>query len=152
MGRIHRWSCCYYGELGKLENLTLTATEDEVTLYGGKVASDLQSDITIEGDTISGSLKFIEGGLAETGYLAGDGYFLAVTWSKPAEDVTSLKVGLQPSLESGLIEGIDDPDRTLVVKVTPSMNQKVVLVQTSDDGSRAQYFNLDLDFEPEAEG
>jgi hypothetical protein len=32
------------------------------------------------------------------------------------------------------------------------MNQKVVLVQTSDDGSRTQYFNLDLDFEPEAEG
>ena len=152
MGRVHRWSCCYYGELGGIKNLTLTATEDEVTLYGGKVASDLQSDITINGDTISGSLKFIEGGLAETGYLAGDGYFLAVTWSEPAEDVTSIKVGLQPSLESGLVEGIDDPDRTLVAKVTPSMNQKVVLVQTSGDGSRTQYFNLDLEFEPETEG
>lgn len=152
MGRVHRWSSCYYGELGGIENLSLTATEDEVTLYGGKVASDLQSDITIEGNTISGTLKFIEGGLAETGYLAGDGYFLAVTWSEPAEDVTSLKVGLQPSVESGLVEGIDDPDRTLVAKVTPSMNQKVVLVQTSDDGSRTQYFNLNLEFEPETEG
>lgn len=123
-----------------------------MTLYGGKVASDLQNDITINGDTISGTLKFIEGGLAETGYLAGDGYFLAVTWSAPEEDVTSLKVGLQPSIESGLVEGIDDPDRTLVAKVTPTMNQKVVLVQTSDDGSRTQYFNLDLEFEPETEG
>lgn len=66
--------------------------------------------------------------------------------------MTSIKVGLQPSIESGLVEGIDDPDRTLVAKVTPSMNQKVVLVQTSDDGSRTQYFNLNLEFEPETEG
>ena len=153
MGRVHRWSCCYYGEFGGIENLSLTATEDEVTLYGGKVASDLQTNLTIEGKTISGTLKFIEGGLAEEGYLAGDGYFMAVTWSEPEEGITSVKVGLEPSLESGLVEGIDDPDRTLVAKVTPAMNQKAVFVQSDGNNSRTQYFNLNLEFEdPESEG
>ena len=113
----------------------------------------MQTDVTIEGKTISGTLKFIEGGLAEEGYLAGDGYFIALTWSEPAEGITSVKVGLVPSLESGLVEGISDPDRTLVAKVTPSMNQKAVFVQSDGKGVRAQYFNLDLEFEdPESDG
>lgn len=120
-------------------------------LYGGKVASDLQSDVVIEGKTISGELKFIEGGLAPSGYLAGDGYFLALTWSEPAEDITSVKVGLEPSAESGLIEGIGDPDRTVVAKVTPELNQRFVIIQKGD-GTRTQYFNLDLEFEPATEG
>ena len=116
-------------------------------MYGGKVASDLQTDVIIANGKVTGTLKFIEGGLAPSGYLAGDGYFMAITWSEPAEDITSLKVGLQPSIESGMVEGITDPDRTFVAKVTPSLNQKLVLMQTSEDGTRTQYFDLDLEFD-----
>lgn len=109
----------------------------------------MQSDVTISGKNISGNLKFIEGGLAPSGYLAGDGYFLALTWSEPEEGITSVKVGLSPSVESGLVEGIDDPDRTIVAKVTPSMNQRAVFIQSDGKASRAQYFNLNLTFETE---
>ena len=154
MGRVHRWSCCYYGKFGGITDLTLTATEDEVTLYGGKVASDLQSDIAISDGKVTGSLKFIEGGLAPSGYLAGDGYFMALTWSEPEEDITSVKVGLVPSAGSGMIEGIDDPDRTIVAKIDPSLGQQFLIEQRTDNGEvRAQYFGLDFEFEdPDAEG
>ena len=77
---------------GNFKGLTVTATTDGVTLYGGKVASDLQSDVAINGETISGKLNFIEGGLAPSGYLAGDGYFIALTWSQPEAGVTKVEV------------------------------------------------------------
>jgi hypothetical protein len=136
---------------GNFKDLTVTATTDGVTLYGGKVASDLQSDVAINGETISGKLNFIEGGLAPSGYLAGDGYFMALTWSQPESGVTKVEVGLQPSLDSGLVDGTSDPDRTIVCKVTPSLDQKFVIVQTGD-GKRTQFFDLDLEFLPQTEG
>lgn len=136
---------------GNFKDLTVTATTDGVTLYGGKVASDLQSDVAINGKTISGKLNFIEGGLAPSGYLAGDGYFMALTWSQPEAGVTKVEVGLQPSLDSGLVDGTSDPDRTIVCKVTPSLDQKFVIVQTGD-GKRTQFFDLDLEFLPQTEG
>ena len=135
---------------GNFSNLSVTATADSVTLYGGKVASDLQSDMIITGKTIKGTLKFIEGGLAPSGYLAGDGYFMALTWSQQGTGVTKVEVGLQPSAESGLVDGTNDPDRTVVCKVTPSLDQKFVIIQTGD-GRKTQYFDLDLTFE-DAEG
>ena len=82
------------------------------------MVSSLQSDVTVSGNSISGELNFIEGGLAPSGYLAGDGYFLALKltaddWS----DYTSVKVGLVPSQESGLVEILTDPDKNLVAKI-----------------------------------
>lgn len=62
-----------------------------------------------------------------------------------------MEVGLQPSLDSGLVDGTSDPDRTIVLKVTPSLDQKFVVVQTGD-GKRTQFFDLDLEFLPQTEG
>lgn len=103
--------------------------------------------MTVEGDKISGSLKFIEGGLSPSGPLSGDGYFLALKWSEPEEGVTSLLVGLQPSEGTGLVEAIDDPDRNGVFKIA-SNDQKLILWQKSDTKSNKQVFSLeDLIFE-----
>jgi hypothetical protein len=103
--------------------------------------------VTVEGDRISGSLKFIEGGLSPSGPLSGDGYFLALKWSDPEEGVTSLLVGLQPSEGTGLVEAIDDPDRNGVFKVA-SGDQKLILWQKSETESNKQVFSLeDLTFE-----
>ncbi len=79
---------------------------------------------------------------------------MALTWSEPEEDITSVKVGLVPSAGSGMIEGIEDPDRTMVAKVDPSLEQKFLIEQRTDNGEvRAQYFELDFEFEdPDAEG
>jgi hypothetical protein len=79
---------------------------------------------------------------------------MALTWSEPEEDITSVKVGLVPSAGSGMIEGIADPDRTIVAKVDPSLGQQFLIEQRTDNGEvRAQYFELDFEFEdPSAEG
>lgn len=102
----------------------------------------MQSDITVTNGKVTGTLKFIEGGLAP-GVLSGDGYFLALKWSDPAVGVTSLKVGLVPS-SSGmdLVECIDDTDRNGVFKITDKNNQIVKLVQSG--GGRVGIQELDL--------
>lgn len=102
----------------------------------------MQSDITVTNGKVTGTLKFIEGGLAP-GVLSGDGYFLALKWSEPAAGVTSLKVGLVPS-SSGmdLVECIDDTDRNGVFKITDKNNQIVKLVQSG--GGRVGIQELDL--------
>ena len=54
---------------------------------------------------------------------------------------TSLKVGLQPSEGTGLVECIDDTDRNGVFKVA-SKDQKVVLIQSNDTKKTKQVFDL----------
>jgi len=101
-------------------------------------------------------LKFIEGGLSPSGTLAGDGYFLALKWSDPAQTVTSLKVGLVPSSTGmDLIECIDDTDRNGVFKITDPQNQVIKLIQSNADHKHLQILHLNglvLEEPEEAEG
>ena len=122
--------------------MTVSAETDTFgELYGGKKASDLQNGVEIVDGQVNGTLYFIEGGLAPSGYLAGDGWFLALKWSDPAEGITSLKVGLNPSIESGLVECINDNDRNGVFKIS-SLDQRVTLVQTKDGVEHYQSLSL----------
>ena len=98
--------------------------------------------MTVANGKVTGSLQFIEGGLAPSGPLAGDGYFLALKWSNPQETVTSLKVGIIPPQGSGLVESIDDSDRNGVFKVTDKTSQDIVLIQR--DGKNTKTQTLDL--------
>lgn len=102
----------------------------------------MQSDIVVADGKITGTLKFIEGGLSPAGPLAGDGNFLALKWSDPAEGVTSLKVGLRPSASGmDLIECIDDTDRNGVFKISDN-NQKFIVEQFDGDHVNVQEFDL----------
>lgn len=88
-------------------------------------------------------MKFVEGGLAETGPLAGDGNFLAIKFT--ADDwsgYTSVKVGLNPSAGTGLVELIDDPDKDGVFKITDKDTQNFEVVVS--DGTTTSTFSYDL--------
>ena len=102
----------------------------------------MQTDITVTGNKLTGTLKFIEGGLSPSGYLAGDGYFLALKWSDPKNTVTSLQVGLQPSQGAGLIECIDDTDRNGVFKITDKDTQELLFIQSDGTNRSVQVFDL----------
>ena len=79
-----------------------------------KKVRDIQTGIKVQGNNITGTLKYIEGGLSPAGPLAGDGYFIALAISDIDTDATSCKVGLDPSIGTGLVEIIDDPDKWVV--------------------------------------
>ena len=111
----------------------------------------MQSDVTVTGNRISGTLNFIEGGLAP-GTLSGDGYFIALKWSNPDQRATSLLVGLNPSAGSGLQECIDDTDRNGVFKIS-STSQKLKIISSNSSKKTEQTFDLSgLVLAPAGEG
>ena len=126
-------------------DLTVTADAADATYpWTDKKPADFQSSVAVANGEVTGTLKFMEGGLSPDGPLAGDGYFLALKWSDPdTTKVTSLKVGLVPSA-SGMQpqECIDDTDRNGVFKITNKNAQKLVLIQS--DGNHINKQTLDL--------
>lgn len=103
----------------------------------------MQTNITVSGNKIKGTLKYIEDGLSPSGPLSGSGNFLALHWSDPdTSKVTSLKVGLVPS-SSGMepVECIDDTDRNGVFKIS-SNSQKLEFTQSGSGHVNVQTFDL----------
>ena len=78
--------------------------------------SDLQTGVSVANNAITGTLKYVDSGTLAHDW--GAGYFLALKWSNIDEAATSLKVGLQPSAGTGMVECIDDLDRNGVFKIS----------------------------------
>ena len=109
------------------------------TLFGTKV-SNMQSKVKIEGDEITGTLKYLDSGsLVET---YGAGNFIALKFSDIPETATSVKVGLEPSEGTGLVELINDPDKNGVFKVTNRFAQNFKIVTTDGTHTTTQIFDL----------
>ena len=110
-----------------------------VELFGTKV-SNLQSRVKIQGDSITGTLKYLDtGAIAE---YWGAGNFLALKFTDIPETATSCKVGLAPSEGSGLVEIINDPDKNGVFKVTNKNTQNFKIVTTDGTKTTTQIFDL----------
>lgn len=143
------------GSIGSdsFKEVALKALGSSSTVYGVDV-SDIQSDVSIEGNNVSGSLKYLSGSNPITDEW-GEGNFLAVTfeadnWS--AYD--SVKVGLEPSQGSGyaeLIGHLDDLDSTF--KISNDVAQKLVIIRKKGSVEKKQVYDLSgLTLEEEAEG
>lgn len=101
----------------------------------------MQENVNVSDGAITGSLKFIEGGIAP-GVLSGDGNFLALKFSADDwSDYTSVKVGLEPSIETGLVELINDPDKNGVFKVSNNQ-QKFKVVSSNGVRTLTQTYDL----------
>ena len=128
-----------------LADLTVAADDDDATYpWTALTPADFQSNVAVNGGEVTGTLKFIEGGLAETGPLAGDGYFLALKYDDFATGLTyaDVKVGLVPSA-SGMDLQTLDSDKDSVFKISDIKNQKVEVVQADSAGHKnIQYFGL----------
>lgn len=111
----------------------MSPVNGDTVLYGHQV-STFQDGVTVYSNSeITGTLKFVEGGLAESGPLSGDGHFVALQLDSNSWDsYDSIQVGLKPSFDTGLVEIKDDPDRNLVAKVVS--NEQVFTVRTTKDG------------------
>ena len=105
-----------------------------------KKVSDMQENIVVADGKIKGTLKFIKGGIAPSGILAGDGYFLALKFSEVDASATSKKVGLVPTEGSGLVEL--DADMNMFAKISDKDAQIFEVVIT--DGTRTGVQKFDL--------
>lgn len=118
--------------------------EDSGTTLLGKKASTLQSDIAVDDYSISGTLKYVEG---YTGF-SGDpalqsGHFLALKFSADDwSDYTSVKVGLDPSEGSGLVEITTDPDKNGVFRIANKFTQTFKVVATDGTNTVTKSYSL----------
>ena len=72
----------------------------------------------------------------------GAGNFLALHFADIDPKATSVKVGMDPSQGSGLVELMGDPDMNGVFKVTNKATQKFVVVITDGHATKRQEFDL----------
>lgn len=124
---------------GGLTNPTTSAVPGSSVLFGTDV-SDIQDSIVVGDNAITGTLKFLSGGQI-AGYW-GDGNFIALQFDNIDPNATSVKVGLDPSMGSGLVEIINDPDKNGVFKVTDKDTQKFKIV--TSDGTHTKTKTYDL--------
>lgn len=122
-----------------MSGLTIEA-EDGETDFWGTSAGDMQSGLEVGDGAITGTLKYLS-----TGTLANDwgaGNFMALKFSGIDERATSVKVGMDPSQSSGLVEIINDPDLNGVFKVTNKDTQRFKVVVTDGHNRTVQTFDL----------
>ena len=86
-------------------------------------------------------MKYVDSGALPDRWGAGN--FLALDLSdNDYTDLVSVRVGMQPSRGSGLVEIIDDPDKSGVFKVSDKNIQKFVVVQTDGTITTTTIYDL----------
>lgn len=103
--------------------------------------SSLQEDVTVTGNKITGTLKYLSGSNAITN-VWGAGNFLAIQFGEAPTGVSSIKVGLNPSAGSGLVELMGDPDMNGIFKISNNKTQKLVVEMTGTKGKMVQEYDL----------
>lgn len=134
-----------FNAIGNIQFLAKRATPSHILLTKGYVPLDKgTNEITVSNNDIitfdyystlagkiSGTLSYIEDGLAPSGYLSGSGNFLALHLDSEDWNIyTSVKVGLYPSEGSGMVEILTDEEKICVGKITS--NDQVFMVESTD--------------------
>ena len=119
-------------------NVTVAGATPSTKEYWGTKVSAMQTSISVANGAITGTLHKLTSGQLVTDW--GEGYFLALKFTKNNEAATSIKVGLRPSVSSGLVEL--DADMDGVFKITDKDNQKFVFVCSNGEVSYSQAFDL----------
>lgn len=120
----------------------MEAEDGDVTLFGTKV-SDMQEDVEVTDDAITGTLKYLDSGDLVTTWGAGN--FMALNFvDNDFSKYSSVKVGMDPSQSSGLVEIINDPDKNGVFKVTDKDTQVFKIVSTDAETGEINTQTFDL--------
>lgn len=110
----------------------------------GKPVSDLQENVVVSEDAITGTLKHVTEytEFSPTPELQEGNYLAVNLANNNFSNFTSVKIGLDPSQGSGLVEIINDPDKNGVFRIA-NTSQKFKIVSTSVDGiENTQVFDL----------
>ena len=123
-----------------MTSVTVEAADSD-TDFWGTLASDIQSDISVSGNSITGTLTKLTSGQLVTDW--GEGYFIGLHFDDFTDGLTyeNVKVGLTPTEGSGLVTL--DSDQLAVFKVTNKDVQRVMVKQEKEGvGKLTEYFDL----------
>ncbi|MBQ1537440.1 MAG: phage major capsid protein [Ruminococcus sp.] len=123
-----------------LQNVTVAPEEQSKEVYGALVSHLQGSDVRVEGNKIKGTLHYVDDGSQAAAWGAGN--FLVVKFSNIDPGATSVRVGLQPSAGSGLMELLGDPDMNAQLKITNKKQQKLKVISSNGFRTNVQTFDL----------
>ena len=124
----------YIGDGGEpMSDVAVTAMTGEVW---GKSIADFQENITVTNNKASGTLKYFEGW--GSGTLADPGYFIALHFAIP--DGATGYVGMNPSIETGMLELEADGDA--VLRVSSITQQEIQVMYVLNGKKHVQ--NIDI--------
>ena len=107
--------------------------------------------MSVANGKVTGTIKYFDTPGEIVDYW-GPGNFFAFKITNIDSNATSVKVGLQPSEGSGMVEIITDPDKNGIAKIANKNTQKFRIEQTDNSGHKnVQIFDLSgLTLEEEA--
>lgn len=140
----------YAKAMGTIEpittGVTVAAMSGSATVWEHTV-SDLQEDIEVTGNKITGKLMQCTEGALPAKW--GPGYFLCLQFSNFVTGTTSCLAGVKPSLGSGYGDVYEDTDHAMVVQINDRKLQKVKVITAAGARSLTQTFDIsDLEFVP----
>lgn len=128
---------------GKSGSITVEAMPSDGDLWGTQVSA-IQSEVTVTGKAISGTLTMLTEGQLVTDW--GEGYFIALHFGNGSALATSTKVGLDPTQGSGLVTLEDDRDAVLKIDDKYLKDgvpaQKLLVVQTDGVNVFTEVYDL----------
>lgn len=120
-------------------NMTVAPIDSAKTIWGHDI-SDLQTDLFAGNGKIVGTLHKVT-----TGTLArdwGEGYFMGLQFGGPAfKEAIAIYVGMDPSVGSGMVNVLPDPDKNGIFKVTNKIQHFKIVV---DYGMHVEEYLYDL--------
>jgi hypothetical protein len=129
----------YSADADPFERVTVTPEADDVIMFDTLVA-DMQTGVAFDGSRVTGTLHYLDSGALVDHWGAGN--FIGLHFDNYDPNATSIKVGLDPSQSSGLVEIINDPDHNGAFKVTNKDTQKFVVEVTDGVKIMRQTFDL----------
>ncbi len=124
-----------------MDKPTVSAEGQDKSVYEVPVSNLQANDITVADGAITGTVKWLSGSNAITN-VWGAGNFLCLKWSDIDPKANSIKVGLEPSAGTGLVECYEDLDRNGIFKITNKNIQKFKIIVS--DGVHSTVKTLDL--------
>jgi len=122
--------------------VTIGPDDQSHSQYGVAVSTIQGADVAVSDGKVTGTLKYMAEGNAITD-VWGAGHFLALKFTGvTASGATSVKVGLDPSQSSGLVELVGEEDQTGVFKINNKDVQKFKLVATNGATSKTMLLDL----------
>lgn len=133
----------YSKAMGTIEpittGVTVAAMSGSATVWEHTV-SDLQEDIEVSGNKITGKLKKCTEGALPARW--GAGYFLCLQFSDFVTGTTSCLAGVKPSLGSGYGDVYEDTDHAMVVQINDRKLQKVKVITAAGPKALTQTFDI----------
>ena len=116
-----------------------TASPEANTDYWGTKVSAMQTSVAISNGAVTGTLHKLTSGQLVTDW--GEGYFLALKFTKNNAKITSIKVGLVPSASSMPLQELDaDMDGVFQIKDKDAQLFEILV----SDGNVSHPIFLDL--------